>query len=198
MLSHVILLGQVKKLSNLVGALGAKATRLRAISDIRDILVSLLDDDKVEDRDIGTDNAATDGLALALAGTAGTVAREALGQKQTGSAAGQNTLLHGESLLVVSTGDTEDIAGEILAKILTGDLLRDALIEEATTVNIDNNSRLDICFADEQACMHGVYVFTVYILVDSIYYGWFNLQSLLIVDLDELLQASCGVCDIEL
>lgn len=35
----------------------------------------------------------------------------------------QDTLLHGETLLVVSTGNAENVALELIAEVVTGDFL---------------------------------------------------------------------------
>jgi hypothetical protein len=60
----------------------------------------LLDDDDGEDADVVADDAAADRLALALTVTARAVARVAVGEEQAGTLLEQDTLLHGETLLV--------------------------------------------------------------------------------------------------
>lgn len=109
MLSNIILLAQVEELPNLVGALGAKATGLGAVGHIRDVLITLLDDDQVEHREVGRNDAAADRLSLALTSAASAVAGKALGQEEAGAAVGEDALLHGESLFVIASGDSEDL-----------------------------------------------------------------------------------------
>ncbi len=70
---------------------------------------TFLDDDQVENAEIGINDATTDRLALALAGPAGTVAGVALAEQQAHTAVGQHTLLHGEALLVVASADAHHI-----------------------------------------------------------------------------------------
>uniref|UniRef100_A0A4W6C1N9 Uncharacterized protein n=1 Tax=Lates calcarifer TaxID=8187 RepID=A0A4W6C1N9_LATCA len=67
--------------------------------------VTFLDDDQVENAEVGVNDATTDRLALALAGPAGTVAGVTLAEQQAHTAVGQHTLLHGEALLVVASAD---------------------------------------------------------------------------------------------
>lgn len=52
------------------------------------------------------------------------------GQKKSDTGWMHDTLLHGETLLVVSAGDPEDVAGKLGADAITGDLLAHALIHE--------------------------------------------------------------------
>ena len=71
--------------------------------------VTFLDDDQVENAEIGINDATTDRLALALASPAGTVAGVSLAEQQAHTAVGQHTLLHGEALLVVASADAHHI-----------------------------------------------------------------------------------------
>ena len=75
-----------------------------------DVLLALLDDDEREDGNVVADDATADRLALALTGTAGAVARVAVREQQAHTVGEEDTLLHGETLLVVAAGDAEDVA----------------------------------------------------------------------------------------
>lgn len=74
--------------------------------------ITFLDNDQVQDTEIGIDDAPADGLALALASPAGTVAGVALAEQQAHAAVGQDTLLHGKTLLVVASADANHITLE--------------------------------------------------------------------------------------
>lgn len=87
-----------------------------------DVGLALLDDAEGQDREIGGDDAAADGLAAALAGAAGLVARVAVGEEEADAVGVHDTLLHGETLLVVATGDAEDVALPLVAERLGRDL----------------------------------------------------------------------------
>lgn len=71
--------------------------------------LTFLDDDQIQNAEIGINDATADRLALALASPAGTVAGVALAEQQAHTAVGQNTLLHGEALLVVASADAHHI-----------------------------------------------------------------------------------------
>lgn len=71
--------------------------------------LTFLDDDQVQNAEIGINDATADRLALALASPARTVAGVALAEQQAHTAVGQNTLLHGKALLVVASADAHHI-----------------------------------------------------------------------------------------
>ena len=87
-----------------------------------DVGITLLDDAEGEDGKVHADDAATDRLALALAGASGAVAGVAVGEEEADTGRVHDTLLHGETLLVVAAGDAEDVALELVADGVTGDL----------------------------------------------------------------------------
>lgn len=72
--------------------------------------ITFLDNDQVQNAEIGINNATTDRLALALASPAGTVAGVPLAEQQTYATIGQHTLLHGETLFVVASADAHYVA----------------------------------------------------------------------------------------
>lgn len=109
-LSDVVLLGEVEELSDLGGPLGSEPLGEGLGGESLDLLLSLLDDDDREDGDVVSDDASSDRLSLPLSGSSGSVARVAVGEEELDSVREQDTLLHRESLLVVSTSDSEDVS----------------------------------------------------------------------------------------
>jgi hypothetical protein len=85
-----------------VRALGAQTAGSGGVGQAGDLSLTLLHDGEVEDAHQVVNNAATDALALALAGHAGAVALGALLQEQAHALVGQHTLSHAEALLVVA------------------------------------------------------------------------------------------------
>lgn len=71
--------------------------------------ITFLDDDQVENAEVGINDATTHRFALALASPAGTVTGVALAEQQAHTTVGQHTLLHGETLLVVASADAHHI-----------------------------------------------------------------------------------------
>lgn len=86
--------------------------------------------------DIGADDAAADGLPAALTGAAHTVARVALTEEEANTVGQQNTLLHRETLLVVTTTDAEDVAIPLVTERVDLDILGHALVVEAAPANV--------------------------------------------------------------
>lgn len=139
--THIIFLAETEEAADLGCALGAEALGVNLIGEAGDVVVTLLDDGESEDRQVHGDDAAADGLALALTSAAGAVARVAVGEQEPDTSRVHNTLLHRETLLVVSTGDAEDVALELVADAVAGDFLSHAAVHEdaelALVFNLD-------------------------------------------------------------
>lgn len=139
--TYIVILGEAEELADLGGALGAEALGVDDVGEAGDVGLALLDDGEGEDGEVHADDAATDGLALALTGAAGAVAGVSLGEKEADTGRVHNTLLHRETLLVVASGDAEDVALELVADGVTGDLSAHALLHEdaelALILNVD-------------------------------------------------------------
>lgn len=58
----------------------------------------------------------------------------AVGKEEADTVGNEHTLLHGETLLVVTTGDAEDVAGPFIAYRVGGDFLGDFVVKEDTTI----------------------------------------------------------------
>jgi hypothetical protein len=96
-LADIVLLGQIEKLANFARSLGTETFRVRDIGDSGNFLVTLLDDDDREDREIGADDAASDGFAFSFSGTAGSVARVPFGEEETDTGGMEDTLKIGSA-----------------------------------------------------------------------------------------------------
>jgi len=73
-LADIVLLAQVEELADVVSTLGTKALGNNGVGKTGNVLFTLLDNNDREDRKIGSDNATTNGLSLALTGATGAVA----------------------------------------------------------------------------------------------------------------------------
>jgi hypothetical protein len=120
--TDIVTLAKVEKLADVLRTLGANTTGYITISEVRHISFALLHENEVEDRKVTGNNATTDRLALALTLTAGAVAATVLVEQKAYTASGENTLLHGETLLVVATRDTEDVALPLITEFIDLDL----------------------------------------------------------------------------
>ena len=138
-LAYIILLLEVEEPADLGRTLGAEAFGEDCVCEAGDLLLALLDDDEGEDGDVGTDDAPADRLALPLARAAGTVTRVAISEQESDTERKEDTLLHWETLLIVSTGDAEDVALEFVADRVARYFLCNALVVENTAAsNISN------------------------------------------------------------
>lgn len=135
-LSNIILLPKVEEFPNLSGPLRPKTFRQYFIRQPSDLLITFLHNHHTQHGDIRTDNAASNGLALALACTTGAVTRVSVGEEELDTVWEEDTLFHWESLFVISTRDTEDVSFPFVADRVSGDFLGDFLFVEDTTVMI--------------------------------------------------------------
>lgn len=121
-LADIIGLGQVEKLADLVSSLRTKSVGDGDIRETLDLVVTLLDDNQSQGSQIGADNATTNGFSLSdgstLANTArsGSVTRSALSKEEANTSAGHDTLSHGETILVGTTRDLEDLKEKVKSK----------------------------------------------------------------------------------
>lgn len=131
--AHIILLlVESEGLNNVVATLHAESVGAFNISDTFNFFVALLHDSQEESSDIGTDNAATAGLAGAFTSTHGLVAGTTFLVKDAGSAVDQDTLLHLETLLVVTASNFEDVALELFTHDFAVNFLTHSPVVEGT------------------------------------------------------------------
>jgi len=114
-LANIILLGQAKESSNLGGAFGTETLGVDHIGKTWNLTVALLDDGQSEDGKILTNDAATNGLALAFTGSSGSIAGVAVGEEELDTGGEHDTLLHGKALLVITASDADDVALPFIA-----------------------------------------------------------------------------------
>jgi len=131
--AHIILLlVESEGLDNVVATLHAESVGAVDISDTFNFFVALLHDSQEESSDIGTDNAATAGLAGAFTSTHGFVAGTTFLVENAGSAVDQDTLLHLETLLVVTASNFEDVALELFTHDFAVNFLTHSPVVEGT------------------------------------------------------------------
>jgi hypothetical protein len=113
--THIIFLAETEEPTDLSGTLRAQTLGVNGIGDSWNIVVALLDNAESQDRQVHAHDATTDRLALAFSSSARSVAGMAFGEEKSDTSRMHNTLLHGETLLVVTTGDFEDISLKFVA-----------------------------------------------------------------------------------
>jgi len=141
-LADVVLLVETEEATDLGGTLGAETLGDNGVGETGELTLALLDDGQSKDGKVQTGDGTADGLALALTGAAGAVAAVAVGEEETGTGGEENTLLHGETLLVVTTGNLEEVTLELITERVTSDFGAHALLHEGTElaliVDLDN------------------------------------------------------------
>lgn len=139
--TDIILLGEPKELSNLGGTLGTQSLWVDNVGDTWNVALSLLNNAQGENGQIHSDDASTDGFTLALTSSAWAVARVTLGKEKADTGWVHNTLLHWETLLVVTTGNLEDVSLELVSDGVSWNLSAHSLVHEDTELalvfNID-------------------------------------------------------------
>jgi len=142
--SWIIFLLKIEQFSNSGGSLGSESSWFLVIGQTCNWLFASLDDGEGKNREIRTDNASSDGLSLSFTSSSGSIAAVSLTHENSGSSLDKNTLLHGETVLVVSTGDLEDISLVFIAKVISWHFGSHSLTEEGGKflVVINNDSLL--------------------------------------------------------
>lgn len=125
-LTDIIVLGQVEQLTDVVGTLRSQPAGDRIIRQSLDCVLADLCDDQVQDGDVLPDDATTDRLTLTFTGPALTVSLVSLLTQKTDTGVGEDALTHGETLLVISTRDAEDVSCELFTEDVSVDLLSHA------------------------------------------------------------------------
>lgn len=130
--THIIILGETEHPPDLAGPLGSQSLWLNLVGQTLNVGITLLDNAESQNSQVHTNNASTDTLPLALTSSSGPVAAVAVGEEKSDTGWVHDTLLHGESLLVVATSDAENVALEFVTDRVTGDFVAHAALHEDT------------------------------------------------------------------
>merc|ERR1719470_11251 len=154
--SPLLLFGQVKQLPDLAGPLGSQPPGDGVVGEPGDLSLALLDDGHGEDSQVAVHDASADRLPLTLSITPGSVAAVALRQEEPGATVGEDTLLHGEPLLVVTPGDAEHVPLELISKSVSFNFLAHTLLIERPHLELvsDLNQLLAACGWEGQVDLH--------------------------------------------
>jgi len=121
--SDIIILGQSEELSDSGGSLGSESLGELGVSETSNGLFTDLGDGEGDDGKISTDDASSDGLSLSFTSSSGSVTLVASLHEDSDSSLDKDTLLHGETVLIVTTSDFEDVSLEFVTKTVTFDFL---------------------------------------------------------------------------
>ena len=127
-LANIVSLLKLEQLADLGGTLGTKTKRVDSVSQTGEGAVTLLDNDDVQDGQIVGNNAPTNRSSSTVSRPLGTEAVRVLVEQQSNTLVLHHTLLHGKTLLVVTTGNLEDVALVFLTKGVARDFRSNALV----------------------------------------------------------------------
>jgi len=131
-LSDVIFFGQVKEFADFGSSLRAKSSGNNSVSQTLDFLLSLSQNNQIDDRQVRSNDTASNGLPLAFTISSRTVAFGIFVEQESNSSICENSLHHGETLFVVSTSDFEDISFVFFTKALSFDFLGHTFVIKTT------------------------------------------------------------------
>jgi len=141
--SDIIILGQSEKFSDSGGSLGSESLGELGISETSNGLFTDLDDSEGNDGKIRTDDATSDGLSLSFTSSSGSVALVASLHEESDSTLDKDTLLHGETILIVTSGNFEDVSLEFVTKNVTFDFLtHSSTVEDGKLLFVVNSDGL--------------------------------------------------------
>lgn len=137
--TYIIILVKTKEFPNLGSSLRPQTLRVHGIRQARNIIITLLDNSQCQNRQIHRNNTPPHTLSLTLPGPTRPVAAVPVTQQEPDTRRMHDTLFHREALLVVTTGDFEDVAFEFVADAVTGDFVAHAAVHEdaESTVIVD-------------------------------------------------------------
>jgi len=133
-LLDIVLLLEGEHLNDVVLSLGGTHVGLVNVGAAVDLRLSLLDNLEVDGANIGSDDASSDSASSALTDSSGLVESTLLSEEDSGSAVDKDTLLHGETLLVVATVDSENVALKVISQNVAVDFLTHTSVEEGADV----------------------------------------------------------------
>jgi len=113
-LAYIILLSKGEGLLDLANSLGSESSRSLGIGESSDIIGTLLEDLEGDDAKIRSTDASSDGLSLPLTRSSGSVRLGSGLHENLDTAIHHDTLFHGESLLIVTAGDSESVTLEFI------------------------------------------------------------------------------------
>jgi len=130
--SWIVGLLEIEQFTNSGGSLGTSSSWFLIIGQTFDFSFTLLDNCKSQNGEIVSDDAASDGLSLSFTGSSWSEAAVSLFHEDSGSASDEDTLFHGESVLIVSSGNFEQVALEFVTKFISSDFLTHSFTEESS------------------------------------------------------------------
>jgi len=128
--SNIVFLFEVKQLSDFVSSFWSQSSVNNGVGQAGDVVVTLSDDTGGDDGQIVVDDATSDGFSLSLTISFAGVAGGTFFHEKSNSVSDENTLFHGETLFILTSGDPQNVSFEFIAQLIGGYFVGDSLVVE--------------------------------------------------------------------
>jgi len=126
--SDIVFLFEVEELSDFVSSFWSQSSVNNGVGQTGDVVFTFSDDAGGDDSQIVVNDATSDGFSLSLTVSLAGVTRSALLHEKSNSMSDEDTLFHGETLFVFTTGDSQDVAFEFIAQWISGYFMGDSFV----------------------------------------------------------------------
>jgi len=128
--SDIVFLFEVEELSDFVSSFWSQSSVNNGVGQTGDVVFTFSDDAGGEDGQIVVNDATSNGFSFSFSGSFAGVSRLAFFHEKSNSMSDEDTLFHGETLFVFTTGDSKDVAFEFIAQWISGNFVGDSLFVE--------------------------------------------------------------------
>jgi len=128
--SDIVFLFEVKQLPDLVSPLWPQSSVDSSVSNTGDFIITFSDDNGRDNGQIVVNNATSNSFSLSLTGSFAGITGLAFLHEKSDSVSAEDTLFHGETLFILTSGDSKDVAFEFFAEWVSGDFVGDSLFVE--------------------------------------------------------------------
>jgi len=125
--SDIVFLFEVEELSDFVSSFWSQSSVNNGVGQTGNVVFTLSDDAGGENSQIVVNDATSDGFSLSFTRSFAGVSRSAFLHEKSNSMSDEDTLFHGETLFVFTTGDSKDVTFEFIAQWIGGDFVGDSL-----------------------------------------------------------------------
>jgi len=124
--SDIVFLFEVEELSDFVSSFWSQSSVNNGVGQTGDVVFTFSDDAGGENSQIVVNDATSDGFSLSFTSSFAGVSGLAFLHEKSNSMSDEDTLFHGETLFVFTTGDSQDVAFEFIAQWISGDFMGDS------------------------------------------------------------------------
>jgi len=128
--SDIVFLFEVEELSDFVSSFWSQSSVNNGVGQTGDVVITFSDDAGGDDGQIVVNDATSNGFSFSFSGSFAGVSRLAFFHEKSNSMSDEDTLFHGETLFVFTTGDSKDVAFEFIAQWISGNFVGDSLFVE--------------------------------------------------------------------